>query len=101
MTEDIEVKVIRDETGLAIDYKVEGDFPKYGNDDDRVDSIAVEVTKMFMKKLKDMNILQKNNLKQYKKLWRNPQLFAIYYLSSLKDFSTRARVCSIVRFSSL
>ena len=46
------VKVIRDETGLATDFKVEGDFPKYGNDDDRVDSIAVEITKMFMKKLK-------------------------------------------------
>ena len=46
------VKVIRDETGLAIDYKVEGDFPKYGNDDDRVDSLAVEVTKMFMEKLR-------------------------------------------------
>ena len=46
------VKVIRDETGLATDFKVEGDFPKYGNDDDRVDSIAVEVTKIFMEKLK-------------------------------------------------
>ena len=46
------VKVIRDETGLAVDYKVEGDFPKYGNDDDRVDSIAVEVTRMFMNKLR-------------------------------------------------
>ena len=46
------VKVIRDETGLAIDYKIEGDFPKYGNDDDRVDSIAVEIVKMFMNKLK-------------------------------------------------
>lgn len=46
------VKVIRDETGLAIDYKVEGDFPKYGNDDDRVDSIAVDIVKMFMNKLK-------------------------------------------------
>ena len=46
------VKVIRDETGLAIDYKVEGDFPKYGNDDDRVDSIAVEITRMFMNKLR-------------------------------------------------
>ena len=45
------VKVIRDETGLAVDYKVEGDFPKYGNDDDRVDSIAVEVTRMFLNKL--------------------------------------------------
>lgn len=45
------VKVIRDETGLAIDYKIEGDFPKYGNDDDRVDSIAVDLVKSFMKKL--------------------------------------------------
>ena len=46
------VKVIRDSTGLAIDYKVEGDYPKYGNDDDRVDSIAVEIVKNFMNKLK-------------------------------------------------
>ncbi len=45
------VKVIRDNTGLAVDYEVEGEFPKYGNDDDRVDSIAVEVVKKFMKKL--------------------------------------------------
>lgn len=45
------VKVIRDETGLAIDYEVEGDFPKYGNDDDKVDDIAVNIVKIFMKKL--------------------------------------------------
>ena len=45
------VKVIRDETGLAVYYKVEGDFPKYGNDDDRVDDIAVDIVKTFMKKL--------------------------------------------------
>ncbi len=45
------VKVIRDETGLAVDYQIEGDYPKYGNDDDRVDSIAVEIIKMFMGKL--------------------------------------------------
>ena len=45
------VKVIRDETGLAIDYQVEGDFPKYGNDDDRVDSIAVDIVKSFLRKL--------------------------------------------------
>ena len=42
------VKVIRDEDGLAVDYEVEGDFPKYGNDDDRVDSIAVDVVNKFM-----------------------------------------------------
>ena len=46
------VKVIRDETGLAVDYKIEGDYPKYGNDDDRVDQIAVDVTKTFMNKLR-------------------------------------------------
>ena len=45
------VKVIRDETGLATDYIVEGDFPKYGNDDDRVDQIAVDVVKIFLRKL--------------------------------------------------
>ena len=45
------VKVIRDENGLAVDYEVEGDFPKYGNDDDRVDKIAVEIVKSFMRKL--------------------------------------------------
>jgi formate C-acetyltransferase len=42
------VKVIRDENGLAVDYQVEGDFPKYGNDDDRVDDIAKEVLHTFM-----------------------------------------------------
>ena len=46
------VKVIRDETGLAIDYEIEGDFPKYGNDDDRVDSIAVKIQHEFMEKLR-------------------------------------------------
>lgn len=45
------VQVIRDETGLAVDYKIDGNFPKYGNDDDRVDDIAVELVKTFMKKL--------------------------------------------------
>ena len=45
------VKVVRDETGLAIDYITEGDFPKYGNDDDRVDEIAVNLVKTFLGKL--------------------------------------------------
>ena len=45
------VKAIRDETGLAVDYEVEGDFPKYGNDDDRVDQIAVDIVKSFLRKL--------------------------------------------------
>ena len=42
------VKVIRDEDGLAVDYEVEGDFPKYGNDDDRVDEIARDIVHIFM-----------------------------------------------------
>ncbi|MGM9858125.1 MAG: formate C-acetyltransferase [Bacilli bacterium] len=42
------VKTIRDETGLVVDYEVEGDFPKYGNDDDRVDMIAHDVVHIFM-----------------------------------------------------
>lgn len=46
------VKVIRDENGIAVDFETEGDFPKYGNNDDRVDSIAVEIVKTFMKKLR-------------------------------------------------
>ncbi len=45
------VKVIRDENGLAVDYQIEGEFPKYGNDDDRVDNIAVYVVKSFLRKL--------------------------------------------------
>lgn len=46
------VKVIRNEAGYAIDYKIEGDFPKYGNNDDRVDAIAVELVTAFMNKIK-------------------------------------------------
>ncbi|MED3625598.1 formate C-acetyltransferase [Neobacillus thermocopriae] len=46
------VKVIRDEHGLAVDFDTIGDFPKYGNNDDRVDQIAVEIVESFMKKLR-------------------------------------------------
>ncbi len=42
------VKVIRDENGIVTDYEVEGDFPKYGNNDDRVDQLAVTVVRKFM-----------------------------------------------------
>ena len=42
------VKTIRNEDGIVVDYEVEGDFPKYGNNDDRVDKIAVEVVEKFM-----------------------------------------------------
>ncbi len=46
------VKTIRDENGIVVDYEVEGDFPKYGNDDDRVDDIAYSVVKEFMHYIK-------------------------------------------------
>ena len=46
------VKCIRDENGIVVDYEVEGDFPKYGNNDDRVDSIAVELVRTFMDKIR-------------------------------------------------
>lgn len=42
------VRVVRDETGLVTDYVTEGDFPKYGNDDDRVDTIAHDIVEIFM-----------------------------------------------------
>lgn len=46
------VKVIRNEQGLAVDYETEGDFPKYGNDDDRVDSIAYQIVHRFMEHIR-------------------------------------------------
>lgn len=46
------VKPIRNENGIAIDFEVEGDYPKYGNNDDRVDDIAINLVKNFMNKLK-------------------------------------------------
>ena len=45
------VKTVRDESGLVVDYKIEGDFPRYGNDDDRADEIAVWLLKEFMHKI--------------------------------------------------
>ena len=46
------VKPIRNEKGIAVDFDIEGDFPKYGNNDDRVDSIAVDLVKRFMEKIR-------------------------------------------------
>ncbi len=46
------VKTIRDENGIAVDYEIEGDFPKYGNDDDRVDDIAYNIVHTFMEYIK-------------------------------------------------
>jgi formate C-acetyltransferase len=46
------VKVIRDDTGLIVDYQTEGDFPKFGNNDNRVDQLAATVVSMFMSKLR-------------------------------------------------
>lgn len=50
------VKPVRNEKGIAVDFEIEGDFPKYGNNDERVDSIAVEVSRMFM------NYIRQNNM---------------------------------------
>ncbi|WP_250278551.1 formate C-acetyltransferase [[Clostridium] colinum] len=55
------VKAIRDENGIAVDYEVEGDFPKYGNNDDRVDSIAVELVHTFMEYIR-MNQTYRNGI---------------------------------------
>ncbi|MBG0816620.1 formate C-acetyltransferase [Planomonospora sp. ID82291] len=46
------VRVVRDETGLAVDYVVEGDYPAFGNDDDRVDGIAAGLVRSFMDKIR-------------------------------------------------
>ena len=46
------VKTIRDENGIVVDYEIEGEFPKYGNNDDRVDSLAVNLVKTFMSKIR-------------------------------------------------
>ena len=54
------VKVIRDETGLAVDYEVEGDFPTFGNDDEQVDQIAIDVVKTFITKLKRQQTYRKS-----------------------------------------
>ena len=54
------VKCIRDENGVVVDYEVDGDFPKYGNNDDRVDSIAVYIVKTFMDKIRKHHTYRKS-----------------------------------------
>ena len=49
------VTVVRDEDGMAVDYVTEGDFPKYGNDDDRVDEIAEDILNRFMNKIRQQH----------------------------------------------
>ncbi|WP_406564919.1 formate C-acetyltransferase [Bacillus alkalisoli] len=49
------VRVIRDENGVAVDYEMEGEYPQFGNNDDRVDTIAQEIVTSFMKKLKKLD----------------------------------------------
>ncbi len=46
------VKPIRDENGLAVDFEIDGEYPQYGNNDERVDSIACDLVERFMKKIK-------------------------------------------------
>ena len=50
------VKTVRDENGVVVDFETEGDFPRYGNDDDRADEIAVWLLKTFMAKIKKCHI---------------------------------------------
>ena len=54
------VKAVRDENGIAVDFETEGDFPKYGNNDDRVDAIAVDIVERFMKKLRKHQTYRKS-----------------------------------------
>ncbi len=51
------VKTVRDETGLVYDFETEGDFPRYGNDDDRADDIAVWLLKTFLREVKETSYL--------------------------------------------
>ena len=53
------VKVIRDENGLAVDYEVEGEYPAFGNNDERVDQMAVEIVENFMNKLRKVKTYRK------------------------------------------
>lgn len=57
------VKPIRDENGIAVDFEMEGDFPKYGNNDDRVDQIAVDLVERFMTKLKNIKHIAIRNIR--------------------------------------
>lgn len=53
------VKIIRNEAGLAVDYEIEGDYPAFGNNDDRVDNIAIEIVERFMNKLRKVKTYRK------------------------------------------
>ena len=55
------MKPIRDENGLTVDFQIEGDFPKYGNDDDRVDFIARDVVAHFSDELKKLPVYKNAN----------------------------------------
>jgi formate C-acetyltransferase len=56
------VSVIRNEKGIAVDYKIEGDYPAYGNNDDRVDDIAVWLTETFMNKIKAQPVFYRDSM---------------------------------------
>jgi len=56
------VHVIRNEAGLAVDYRIEGEYPAYGNNDDRADSIAVWLTSTFMDKVKAQPVFYRNSM---------------------------------------
>ena len=83
------VKVIRDENGLAVDYETEGDFPRYGNDDDRADEIAVWLLRTFMSKLKKIATHTETLSQQHLSL----QLHLTLYMVRLQDlFQTEEKL---------
>ncbi len=53
------MKPIRDESGLAVDFEIDGEYPQYGSNDERVDSIACDLVERFMKKVKRCNLSQR------------------------------------------
>jgi formate C-acetyltransferase len=53
------VKIVRNEAGLAVDYEIEGEYPAFGNNDDRVDTIAIEIVERFMNKLRKVKTYRK------------------------------------------
>jgi Pyruvate-formate lyase len=55
------VKPIRDENGISVDFEIDGEFPKYGNDDDRVDEIAKEVSQKMFDELKNIKHIEMQN----------------------------------------
>ena len=77
------VKTVRDEDGLVVDYEIEGDFPRYGNDDDRADDIAEELLRQFLTKIKKRHTYRNSEPTTRPSSSRTVLTFA--YLIALKE----------------